>query len=133
MKPLISIIYVYFNTPKELVNSLKSIKDAVGYFSYEVIVVDNNSPKHIPSKFFDGQAKHGNFNPVHAPTNPWTNLTLRGEDVVLLSHFPCCSECEKSIEMAKRNLDLLEKYNSALANSFIEKLSAYRRNSVTGT
>lgn len=41
----ISFIYVYYNTPKELEESIKSIPVAVGKYSYEVIVIDNNSTK----------------------------------------------------------------------------------------
>lgn len=85
------------------------------------------------SQFFDSQAKRGNFNPVHIPTNLWTNLMLRGDDVVLLSHFPCCSECEKSVEVAKQNLELLRKFDASSAELFHEKLSSYRVNSVIGT
>jgi hypothetical protein len=85
-------------------------------------------------QFFGSQAKRGNFNPVHQPTNPWTNLMQRGEDVVLLSHFPCCSECEKSIEIAQKNLELLKKYDVPTAELFHDKLSNYSRvNSVIGT
>ena len=50
MKCKVSFIYVYFNTPKELVESLRSIKNSIGKLSYEVIVVDNASQKPIPSR-----------------------------------------------------------------------------------
>ena len=42
-----------------------------------------------------------------APANMWTNLTKRDQDAVLLSHFPCTSNCQESISMAMRYLDLL--------------------------
>ena len=44
----LSIIYVYFNTPREILNSIKSLKEAVGKNTYEIIIVDNNSTKKIP-------------------------------------------------------------------------------------
>lgn len=44
----LSIIYVYFNTPKELVDSISTIKDAISIKNYEEIVVNNNSPKDLP-------------------------------------------------------------------------------------
>jgi len=43
-----SIIYVYFNTPSEICESINSLDKAIGKNSYEIIIVDNNSPKKIP-------------------------------------------------------------------------------------
>jgi len=48
MKLDISVIYVYYNTPRELLDSVNSLSKAVGKLRYEVIVVDNNSSKKIP-------------------------------------------------------------------------------------
>src|SRR6266480_3355816 len=50
----ISIIFVYYNTPKEIINSLKSIPASIKNLEYEVIVIDNLSPTPLPkavSKF----------------------------------------------------------------------------------
>lgn len=47
-KATISIIYIYYNTPKEIVDSLRSISKAARNSDYEIIVVDNNSPMPIP-------------------------------------------------------------------------------------
>lgn len=44
----ISIIYVYFNTPVEIVKSIRSIPEAAGRSKYEIIIVDNASPKKLP-------------------------------------------------------------------------------------
>jgi len=35
-------------------------------------------------------------------TNPWTNLSHRVEDSVLIYHFPCSSDCPESIKLAKQ-------------------------------
>lgn len=48
MNYLISIIYVYYNTPNEIVNSVRSIKNSIGDLSYEIIIVDNASIRKIP-------------------------------------------------------------------------------------
>ena len=42
-----------------------------------------------------------------APANLWTNLTKRDQDAVLLSHFPCTSDCKESIIIAMKNLNFL--------------------------
>lgn len=49
----VSIIFVYFNTPSEILKAIKSVKKACGRYSYEVIVVDNESSKKIPKKTFE--------------------------------------------------------------------------------
>lgn len=51
-KITLSIIYVYYNTPKELVDSLKSLPKAALKLPYEIIIVDNNSPRPIPRNVF---------------------------------------------------------------------------------
>lgn len=57
------------------------------------------------------------------PSNPWTDLSKRGEDCVLLSHFPCSPDCEKSIEIAKKNLELIKKNAPARAEEIRSNLS----------
>lgn len=48
MKCDISIIYVYYNTPKEILDSIKTVRSGIGNFTYEIIVVDNSSPQPFP-------------------------------------------------------------------------------------
>lgn len=49
MKPTLSIVFVYYNTPNEIVNAVKSIPRAADNICYEIIVVNNASSKQIPS------------------------------------------------------------------------------------
>ncbi|MBW2995465.1 DUF483 domain-containing protein [Candidatus Woesearchaeota archaeon] len=56
------------------------------------------------------------------PTNPYTNLRKRDEDAVLLSHFPCSSECRKSIEMAKKYLGIISRHDKKRADEMIRIL-----------
>src|SRR5438132_1168999 len=44
----ISLIYVYYNTPKELLDSLASVKTALGSLQREIVIVDNASSMPIP-------------------------------------------------------------------------------------
>ena len=48
----VSIIFVYFNTPKEILDAVKSIKKAIKKYSYEIIIVDNNSTEKLPEQIF---------------------------------------------------------------------------------
>ncbi|MDP3733620.1 MAG: DUF483 domain-containing protein [Nanoarchaeota archaeon] len=41
-------------------------------------------------------------------TNLFTNLTARNQDCVLLSHFPCSSDCSESIRIAEHYAALLK-------------------------
>lgn len=52
-KPLVSIIYVYFNTPDELNESITTIKQSIGKIPYEIIIVDNNSSQKIPARLYN--------------------------------------------------------------------------------
>lgn len=49
----VSIIFVYFNTPFEILDAVKSVKKAVKKYSYEIIIIDNESSKKIPKKTFE--------------------------------------------------------------------------------
>ncbi len=46
----VSIIFVYYNTPNEIINAVKSVKNAVGNYSYEILIINNNSPIGLPFK-----------------------------------------------------------------------------------
>ena len=50
MKPKLSIIYIYYNTPKEIAESISSLKTAIKNFSFEILIVDNASPKKLPQE-----------------------------------------------------------------------------------
>lgn len=49
-KPRLSIIYVYYNCPQEILNSINSIKSASGNLSTEIIIVDNASSLPLPDE-----------------------------------------------------------------------------------
>ncbi|MDO8621280.1 MAG: glycosyltransferase [Candidatus Levybacteria bacterium] len=53
MKIKLSVIYVYYNTPEELSASIKSLEQACAEISYEVVIVDNNSPKSITEEIYN--------------------------------------------------------------------------------
>lgn len=48
MKPDVSLIYVYYNTPHDLVDSVESVEKTAGRLKIQIIVVDNASPQKIP-------------------------------------------------------------------------------------
>jgi len=48
-KNALSIILVYYNTPVEIIDCIKSIPEAAEDLSYEIIIVNNNSPKPLPA------------------------------------------------------------------------------------
>ncbi len=59
------------------------------------------------------------------PTNPWTNLSKRTKDCVLLSHFPCKSDCEASINLAKKYFSVLQENNTGDTKKLIRNLENY--------
>ena len=68
-----------------------------------------------------------NFSPTKTDlqlpsTNPYTNLSKREDDLVLLSHFPCSSECNKSIVLAKNYLKILKTIDKQRAEEVLMSL-----------
>lgn len=101
-KAWLAAYHEMMNNPEELGLALGYPECCVNYFS-----------KTFSSK---------NYNPQLAPTNSWTNLTKREEDCVLLSHFPCSSECKESMILGKQNLDLITKLDKIRAKEITEML-----------
>jgi GT2 family glycosyltransferase len=51
-RPLLSIIYVYYNTPGELSASIASLLPQLSEISYEIVVVDNASTSIVPKEVY---------------------------------------------------------------------------------
>ena len=73
--------------------------------------------------FFCNRFSENNPNLELQPINMFTNLSKRNHDHVLLSHFPCSSDCEQSIKLGKECLDLLMSKDSKRAEEIIVNLS----------
>jgi hypothetical protein len=63
-----------------------------------------------------------NTNPQVKSTNIFTNISKRNQDCVLISHFPCSSNCPGSILIGKKNLDVLRKVDPIRAREVRRKL-----------
>jgi hypothetical protein len=70
-------------------------------------------------EFFCQNFNENNTNLELSPTNSWTNLSLREKDAVLLSHFPCSSECEESIKLAQKYFEVINKADSEYAKQLV--------------
>tara|TARA_Y100000310_G_scaffold322716_1_gene382082 strand:- start:4456 stop:5040 length:585 start_codon:yes stop_codon:yes gene_type:complete len=74
-------------------------------------------------RFFVNTFSKKNPNPEIQSNNPFTNISLRQEDMVLINHFPCSENCEQSVEIGKNNLEAIGKYDKKLAEEYFTKLS----------
>ncbi len=74
-------------------------------------------------RFFINTFGNHNPNPEHKPTNPYTNLTQRSKDAVIISHFPCRSDCQQSIQLAKSYCDILLKEDKEHAYQLLDTLN----------
>ncbi len=74
-------------------------------------------------KFFFENFSEENPNPEIESDNPFTNITKRSEDDVIISHFPCRADCEKSIEIGKRYLEVIRKYDKERAEELMDNLT----------
>ena len=72
--------------------------------------------------FFCKRFSDDNPNLQLKPINAFTNLTKRNQDCVLLSHFPCSSSCEESIELAKKYGVIISSIDSARATEMMNLL-----------
>jgi hypothetical protein len=73
-------------------------------------------------KFFLKNFNQKTPNPVHLPTNLFTNISKRDQDLVIISHFPCHSDCEPSMELGKKYLDLLRNVDMIRTKELVENL-----------
>lgn len=60
----------------------------------------------------------GNKFPFH------TNICQRKMDITLLSHFPCSFNCKRSVDLAKKHLSTIGKYDNKLAGKFVSRLKS---------
>ena len=73
-------------------------------------------------EYFITNFNENNTNLELPPTNPWTNLSQRNKDIVLLSHFPCSSECQESIEIAKKYFAIVQQVEQKRAQELFNIL-----------
>jgi len=72
--------------------------------------------------YFCKNFNSNNTNPMHKPTNMYTNLSKREQDCVLISHFPCKSDCALSAELGRRYLNVISGVDKPRAKELMEKL-----------
>jgi len=80
----------------EMMNNQKDLGLVLGYPSCCVDYFCNNFSAENP-------------NPELAAKNPWTNISKREQDLVLISHFPCAADCQESIGLAQKYYDVIVK------------------------
>ena len=73
-------------------------------------------------KFFCQHFGKDNPNLELLPTNLYTNLSQRHQDAVLLSHFPCRSDCPASITLAQQYLMVLQEAEPGRADELLKLL-----------
>lgn len=56
------------------------------------------------------------------PTNLWTNLSFRTTDCVLLSHFPCHSDCPESIKLGQFYFQIIRNCDPTRAKQLAQTL-----------
>lgn len=105
----------------------KSEEKALTASYYELIGDDYNLGRVLGypkccAEFFCREFKEGKTDLELKPANPWTNLSKRREDCVLISHFPCRGDCEKSIELGKKYFEVLRKYDKERAGEMMGRL-----------
>lgn len=75
-------------------------------------------------RFFCQNFNDKNVNLQLLPKNPFTNLALRDKDLVILSHFPCSSDCKESIALGEKYLQAIYVADKDRARELLTKLKA---------
>jgi len=72
--------------------------------------------------FFCQNFKDHHTNLELKPSHPHTNLSLREQDLVILSHFPCRSECPESIKLGEKYLQAIYSVDKEHARELLARL-----------
>jgi GT2 family glycosyltransferase len=91
----VSIIYVYYNTPREILDSIESLKEAAKGLMYEVIVLNNNSPKPPPSGLYKNKLINVLENSKNVGFGAGANKAVRsakGEYLFVLNPDTICNK-----------------------------------------
>jgi hypothetical protein len=56
------------------------------------------------------------------PTNMYTNISKRDKDHVLISHFPCSSDCQESIQLGRKYLAIINECDKERYEELIKEL-----------
>jgi len=72
--------------------------------------------------FFCQNFKNNHTNLQLKPNNPHSNLSLREKDLVILSHFPCNSDCKESIKLGEKYLQAIYSYDKERARELLTQL-----------
>lgn len=76
-------------------------------------------------KYFRKIFSQDNTNPQHKPTRWETNLDQRENDWCVLSHFPCETNCEKSILLAQEYYEAIRADNGDWAKELKQNLEKF--------
>jgi len=93
----------------ELTNNMKEFGLLLGYPRCCVrYFMQNFNSKNPNPELSMPDIKVGGGDPDVEKVHPTLNLSKRGNDAVLISHFPCSKNCSASIEVAERNLEFIK-------------------------
>ncbi len=78
-------------------------------------------------EFFIKRFSEDNPNLQLKPTDPYTNITQRYQDKVLISHFPCSSDCAESSRLGKIFYNVIFEYDPEYSKQLWLSLSSFSK------
>jgi len=76
-------------------------------------------------EYFISHFSVANPNPQIVSSNPLINISQREQDCVLISHFPCSADCQESIALGRRYLEILKNVDQDRAKEMLDVLQEY--------
>lgn len=112
------MFFYYFSKKKELSylarqyeenSDIKSFGEILGYPSCCIDYFIKNFSKETP-------------NPEIKSNNLFTNISKREKDLVIISHFPCSINCEKTVELGKKYFEIIKQNDINRAKELLNGL-----------
>lgn len=120
---------IYISKDKKLTEKAKSLESENNQFELGKILGYPSCCAKFFDKHFDESSRRSmdlvlrTFSESKGFNFLWqNNFCLRGFDISLISHFPCSFNCEKSKQIASKNLEVIKKYDIDVANYFTNAL-----------
>ncbi len=124
-------LFIYISKNKEIAEKAKELEKNNKHKELGILLGYPECCSEFFEKHYEEESKRYNDYTLAALKNSegpkfpfYTNIAARHFDLTLLNHFPCSFNCEASIELAKKHLEIIKKHNKQTAETIKDVLKA---------